>query len=83
MSADLKLKLELVEKVSHEETYRSHFKRATEGKHIPHDMRFTYAKVNFEAKIASGIEYTESMKQVSTELNHVSAERTRYYLARA
>ena len=79
VSSDLKL----IKKVLHEDTYRSHFEKATDDKHIPYDMRFTYAKENFETKIVNGIEYKEAMKKVSTELNHVSVERTRYYLARA
>lgn len=83
ISDELKAKIEAVEKVPHEDTYRSDFKEATNGDHIPHDLRFTYAKQSFEEKLArSGIEYKEAMRQVSTELNHVSAERTRYYLAR-
>ena len=48
-----------------------------------HDWRFTFAKEQFEAKISNGVEYKEAMRQVSSELNHVSAYRTRYYLARA
>lgn len=83
ISDELKSKIEAVEKVPHEDTYRSDFKKSNDGQHIPHDLRFTFAKENFEAKIANGVAYKEAMKQVSTELNHVSAERTRYYLARA
>jgi len=48
-----------------------------------HDWRFTYAKEQLESKILNCISYTEAMRQVSSELNHVSAYRTRYYLVRA
>ena len=48
-----------------------------------HDWRFSYAKEQLESKLLDGVSYNESMRQVSTELNHVSAVRTRYYLARA
>lgn len=83
ISSDLKMKIEAVEKVPHEDTYRADFKVASSGEHIPHDFRFTFAKIEMETKLSQGIDYTQAMKEVSLSLNHVSAERTRYYLARA
>lgn len=83
ISDELKAKIEAVDKVPHEDTYRADFKEATNVDHIPHDLRFTYAKQSFEEKISNGMEYKQAMKEVSVQLNHVSAERTRYYLVRA
>ena len=83
LSNDLKSKIDVVQKVPHEDTYRSDFKKATEGEHIPHDFRFSYARFELEKKLSEGVDYQRAMKEISTELNHVSPERTRYYLARA
>jgi len=83
ISDELKMKIESVEKVPHEDTYRADFKEATNGQHIPHDLRFTFAKREMENKLAQGMDYKIAMKEVSIALNHVSAERTTYYLARA
>jgi len=83
ISNDLKMKIEAVEKVPHEDTYRVDFKEASNSEHIPHDFRFTYAKSEMENKLSQGIGYSQAMKEVSLALNHVSAERTKYYLARA
>lgn len=83
ISNDLKMKIEAVEKVPHEDTYRADFKIASNGEHIPHDFRFTFAKTELENKLSQGIDYRQSMKEISLALNHVSAERTKYYLARA
>ncbi|MCB4766584.1 MAG: hypothetical protein LGB66_05310 [Sulfurovum sp.] len=83
ISNKLKMKIESVEKVPHEDTYRSDFKEVTNGEHIPHDMRFTYTKEQFENKIANGVQYKTALKEISIALNHVSAERTLYYLVRA
>ena len=83
ISDELKMRIEAAGKVPHEDTYRSDFKDATDGQHIPHDFRFTYAKNELETKLASGLDYTTALKEISLALNHVSAERTKYYLARA
>ena len=83
ISNDLKMKIEAVVKVPHEDTYRSDFKEVTNEEHIPHDLRFTFAKEQMEKNVAGGIAYENSLKLVSVALNHVSKERTLYYLARA
>ena len=82
ISTELKIKIEAVGKVPYEDTYRNDFKEATDGQHIPHDMRFTFAKEQMEKNISNGSSYENSLKQISVSLNHVSKERTLYYLSR-
>ena len=74
-------KIRACEKIPSQNTYRNDLKG--QGVEKSHDWRFTYAKEQLESKILDGISYNESMRQVSSELNHVSADRTRYYLVRA
>lgn len=81
ISSELVAKIRECDNIPSKNTYRNDLKE--QGVEKSHDWRFSYAKEQFEAKILNGVEYREAMKQVSTELNHVSSERTRYYLARA
>lgn len=49
----------------------------------PHDLRYTYARDEFEERIAGGMDREQALKEVSEELNHHRTEITEYYLARA
>lgn len=49
----------------------------------PHDLRYTYARDEYEERIAGGMSREDAMREVSEELNHHRAEITAYYLARA
>jgi len=48
-----------------------------------HDLRVTYAKEEYEAKIENGYTHNEALKEVSEELNHHRESITEYYLNRA
>lgn len=81
ISSETVAKIRECENIPSQNSYRNDLKDF--GVEKSHNWRFTYAREQLESKILSGINYTEAMRQVSTELNHISAARTRYYLVRA
>jgi hypothetical protein len=83
ISTALLNKIQKVEKLQEQNTFRNHLKAVTEGEHKPHDFRFTFANQLFNKKLAAGVEYKTAMREVSKELNHSRAEMTNYYLSRA
>ena len=83
ISASLTDKITRVEKLPAENTFRRHLKMVTDGKHVPHDFRFTVANRLFHQKLSEGIPYQQATKEVSIELNHSREEMTHYYLSRA
>ncbi len=83
ISPELVAKINLVETIPHQNTFRSDLSIITQNEHTPHDFRFTFSLKQFETKIQEGIEYHQALKEVSIELNHSREEMTHYYLKRA
>ena len=48
----------------------------------PHDLRFTYARDTYDAKLEQGVPHKEALLEVSKELNHHRPDITTYYLRR-
>ena len=83
ISSELVEKIRACENVPCQNTYRDDLKEV--GVDNSHQWRYTYAKAEFEKKIEEGIEYRQSLREVSEGLNH-SLKRenmTLYYLGRA
>ncbi len=83
ISTALLNKIQKVEKLQEQNTFRNHLKSVSNGEHKAHDFRFTFANKLFNEKLAAGVEYKTAMLEVSKELNHSRAEMTNYYLSRA
>jgi len=83
ISRELIAKIEAVENIPHQNTYRNDISEATNNQHTPHDFRYNYAVKEFESKIQGGIPYHQALKEVSEGLNHSREEMTNYYLNRA
>ena len=76
-----KIKACNIENLPSQDTYRKDLKEV--GVDKAHDLRITYAKNEFEKQIATGIEFQQCLKNISSELNHKRESMTLYYLARA
>ncbi len=84
ISNDLIQKLSGVEKLPTQHTYSRHLKFATlDDEAIPHDWRVTYAKAEFDKRIAKGMSRNQALREVSIQINHFRIEMTEYYLLRA
>jgi len=74
-------KIQQVEHTTHYNTYLQDLKSV--GIEHSHDLRYTYAKESFMEKISSGMDYKQTLREVSEEINHHRESMTQYYLARA
>ncbi len=83
ISSELVEKIRACENVPCQNTYRNDLKEVEIEK--SHHWRFTFAKNEFEKKIDEGVEYHQSLREVSEGLNH-SLKRenmTLFYLSKA
>ena len=76
---ELAIRIQAIEELPSLSTIRADLK---ELDIIPHDLRYTFARDAYEAKIADSIGHREALKEVSGELNHNRLEITEYYLRR-
>ncbi len=83
ISRELIAKIEAVENLPHQNTYRNDIAETTNNQHTPHDFRYNYAVKEFEQKLESGTPYHQALQEVSEGLNHSREEMTHYYLNRA
>jgi hypothetical protein len=81
ISSELIEKIKACNVIPSQNTYRNDLKDV--GVDHSHDWRYTYAKSEFEAKIESGVEYHQALREVSEELNHSRESMTLFYLGRA
>ena len=83
ISHELVAKINKIENLQHQNTYRAHLKKVFGNETKTHDLRYTYAKKLFHKKIADSIPYRQVLKEVSEEINHHRETMTIYYLKRA
>jgi integrase len=83
ISSELVAKIEAVDNLPHENTYRNDLAIVTYNNHTPHDFRYTYALREFNSKIEANIPYNQILREISESLNHSRESMTNYYLSRA
>ncbi len=81
ISSELIEKIKACDAVPSQNSYRNDLKSV--GVDHSHDWRYTYAKSEFEAKIETGIEYNQALREVSKELNHSRGSMTLFYLSKS
>ena len=81
ISSELIEKIKACDTVPSQNSYRNDLKSV--GVNHSHDWRYTYAKSEFEAKIETGIEYNQALREVSEELNHSRGSMTLFYLSKS
>ena len=81
ISFELIEKIKACDAIPSQNSYRNDLKSV--GVDHSHDWRYTYAKSEFEAKIESGVEYNQALREVSEELNHSRGSMTLFYLSKS
>jgi len=80
---DLIAKIQAVQNIPHENTYRNHIAEVTNGKYTPHSFRYTHALNTFKQGVKNNIPYKKLMKTISENLGHSRIAMSQFYLKRA
>lgn len=83
ISKDLIAKIQAVQNIPHENTYRNHIAEVTNGKYTPHSFRYSHALDTFKQGVKNNTPYKELMKQISENLGHSRIAMSQFYLKRA
>jgi len=83
ISKNLIVKIQAVQNIPHENTYRNHIEEITNGKYTPHSFRYTHALDTFKQGVKNNIPYKQLMKTISENLGHSRIAMSQFYLKRA
>ena len=83
ISKDLIAKIQAVQNIPHENTYRNHIEEVTNGKYTTHSFRYTHALNTFKQGVKNNIPYKQLMKTISENLGHSRIAMSQFYLKRA
>jgi len=83
ISKDLIAKIQAVQNIPHENTYRNHIAEVTNGKYTTHSFRYTHALNTFKQGVKNNIPYKQLMKTISENLGHSRIAMSQFYLKRA
>ena len=83
ISNDLIAKIEAVQNIPHENTYRNHISKVTNGEYTPHSLRFTHALDTFKQGVKDNTPYKQLMETITESLGHSRISMSNFYLKRA
>ncbi len=83
ISNDLIAKIEAVQNIPHENTYRNHISKVTDGQYTSHSLRFSHALNTFKQGVKDNTPYKQLMKTISENLGHSRIAMSQFYLKRA
>jgi len=83
ISNGLIAKIEAVQNIPHENTYRNHISKVTNGEYTPHSLRFTHALDTFKQGVKDNTPYKQLMETITENLGHSRTSMSQFYLMRA
>lgn len=83
ISNDLIAKIESVQNIPHENTYRNHISKVTNAEYTPHSLRFTHALDTFKQGVKDNTPYKQLMEAITENLGHSRPSMSQFYLKRA
>ena len=83
ISHELIAKIEAVQNIPHENTYRNHISKVTNGEYTPHSLRFTHALDTFKQGVKNNTPYKKLMEKITESLGHSRISMSNFYLKRA
>ncbi len=83
ITSDLIAKIEAVQNIPHENTYRNHISKVTNAEYTPHSLRFTHALDTFKQGVKDNTPYKQLMETITENLGHSRTSMSQFYLKRA